>query len=164
MVGLLIEAIKTQDKKIDSLGQTNQKRDSLINALQNQINNCCNVTNRTIRGTGGLNPTLNSTPTTTATNTNGSDNNTGTTPILYQNSPNPWNQTTVVKCYVPTGSQNVSLMVFDLNGTLKETFPINSTGTVNITINANQLISGMYYYTLIVDGNEVDTKKMILTQ
>jgi hypothetical protein len=149
LVGLLIEAIKTQQGQLDSLKQ--------------QINQCCNAANRTMQGTGGLlNPgTLNSTATTTVSSGEAENS---TTAKLYQNNPNPWNQTTVVKCYVPTGTQNASLMVFDLNGTLKNTFPINGTGVINISINANQLISGMYYYTLIVDGNEVDTKKMILTQ
>lgn len=78
--------------------------------------------------------------------------------------PNPFSQTTVVKCFVPQGSQNASLLVFDLNGSLKKSFTINDKGMVNITINGNQLVSGMYYYTLLIDGQEIDTKKMILTE
>ena len=33
----------------------------------------------------------------------------------------------------------------------------------NITINARQLQAGMYMYSLLVDGREIDTKRMILT-
>ncbi len=139
MIPVLLEAIKAQQKQLD-------KQDSVITQLTNAINNCCTATNA---GSNQL-----------AT----SGNQTIGGAVLYQNTPNPWNQTTVVKCYVPQSSQNVSLLVFDLNGTLKNTFAINETGTVNITINANQLVSGMYYYTLVINGKEVDTKKMILTQ
>jgi len=38
---------------------------------------------------------------------------------------------------------------------------INS-GNGTIQINPGQLINGMYLYSLIVDGKEIDTKKMIL--
>jgi len=33
-----------------------------------------------------------------------------------------------------------------------------------ITIAGNDLTPGMYLYSLFVDGNEIDTKRMILTQ
>ena len=35
--------------------------------------------------------------------------------------------------------------------------------TETITISNNQLQPGMYLYTLLVDGREIDTKKMIIT-
>ncbi|MHB8261623.1 MAG: hypothetical protein ACYDCN_10890 [Bacteroidia bacterium] len=44
---------------------------------------------------------------------------------------------------MPQSSQNASILVFDLNGSLKKSFAINERGTVNITINGNQLVSGM---------------------
>ena len=51
-----------------------------------------------------------------------------------------------------------------MNGTLKKTIVLNGKGEVNTTINAKELIAGMYYYTLVIDNTEVDTKKMILTE
>jgi hypothetical protein len=158
----LVKAMQELSATTDSLKKVVHKQDSLIQTLQNQINGCCNAGNRSIQGTGGLNQGILNNQQTTGINTSTPTNTNGA--MLYQNTPNPWNQTTIVKCYVPQGSQNVSLLVFDLNGTLKSTFAINETGTVNITINANQLISGMYYYTLIINGQEIDTKKMILTE
>jgi hypothetical protein len=41
---------------------------------------------------------------------------------------------------------------------------INQRGSGSITIQANELKAGMYLYTLIADGAEVGTKKMILTK
>jgi len=88
----------------------------------------------------------------------------GSSALLYQNNPNPFSQTTTVKCFIPKNSQSASLLVFDMNGSLKKTISIGSKGEVNTIINGRELVSGMYYYTLLIDGQEIDTKKMILTE
>lgn len=161
LVGLLIEGMKEQDKKIDSLKQqlsiccpqkTGQRtsgsnnnspqQDSINKSLQQQINNCCKHSQNGSSATG----------------------NNSATATLQQNIPNPFNQTTSIKCFIPSNSKASSLLVFDMNGTLKKTIPISGTGEQNLTINGKELIAGMYYYTLIIDGNEIDTKKMILTE
>jgi hypothetical protein len=41
---------------------------------------------------------------------------------------------------------------------------INERGNSSVTIEGHTLKAGMYFYTLIIDGKEVDTKKMILTK
>jgi len=51
-----------------------------------------------------------------------------------------------------------------MNGGLIKTIPINGNGNQAITVSGSSLTAGMYYYALIVDGKEIDTKKMILTQ
>jgi hypothetical protein len=51
-----------------------------------------------------------------------------------------------------------------MNGKLLRTKAINSTGKGEITILGNELAAGMYYYSLVVDNKEIDTKKMILTE
>jgi len=38
------------------------------------------------------------------------------------------------------------------------------TNHVKLTISGSELNAGMYFYSLIADGKEVDTKKMILTK
>ncbi len=53
--------------------------------------------------------------------------------------------------------------LFHLNGNLILTKPIKGTGNGSITIRGNELQPGMYLYSLNVDGKEVDTKRMILT-
>ena len=40
---------------------------------------------------------------------------------------------------------------------------LNVLGSGSITIRGNELRPGMYLYSLNVDGKEVDTKRMILT-
>jgi hypothetical protein len=51
-----------------------------------------------------------------------------------------------------------------MNGKLLKTIPIKIPGKGSVIITSNGLPAGMYYYTLVVNDNEVDTKKMILTQ
>jgi hypothetical protein len=40
---------------------------------------------------------------------------------------------------------------------------ISNTGEGEIVINANELKQGMYVYSLLVDNQLVDTKRMVLT-
>jgi hypothetical protein len=43
-------------------------------------------------------------------------------------------------------------------------YSINRKGKQTVTINGNSFEPGMYLYALVIDGNEVDTKRMILTK
>jgi hypothetical protein len=51
-----------------------------------------------------------------------------------------------------------------MQGTLLKQYPLNTKGESSITIFANEFKAGMYLYSLITDGKETDTKRMILTQ
>lgn len=82
---------------------------------------------------------------------------------LSQNRPNPFNTSTVISCVVPESVANAFLCVYDLNGNQKMRRDISARGDVDVTIDGNSLYAGMYIYTLIADGVEVDSKRMILT-
>jgi len=58
----------------------------------------------------------------------------------------------------------VKILIFNMQGTLIKTYNNLYVGKGQININSGELIPGMYMYTLIADGKEVDTKKMILTK
>ncbi len=85
-------------------------------------------------------------------------------PILYQNSPNPFNSITTIEYYVPTSATSATLYVFDLQGNSKLTLPIETFGNGSVNISAQALSAGMYVYTLVVNNNIVDSKRMILTE
>lgn len=87
-----------------------------------------------------------------------------TAAVLYQNKPNPFKDRTVVKYDLPETYTSASIMVFDMTGTLLETYPISKDNGGEITIEGRQFKPGMYLYSLIVDNVEVDTKKMILSE
>ena len=83
--------------------------------------------------------------------------------MLEQNYPNPFNPVTNIRFGIPT-SGYVSLNVYDLSGKLAATL-VNekkSSGSYEIKFDASGFSSGVYFYSLEVDGNIVDTRKMIL--
>lgn len=97
----------------------------------------------------------------TGVNENSSD---AEIPVLEQNVPNPFSVATTIHFYIPDQTQIAYLYVYDLQGLQKKSFHITSKGRSGIIINGYELLAGMYLYTLITDGKEVDTKKMILTE
>lgn len=80
---------------------------------------------------------------------------------LYQNTPNPFDNATSIAYELPLEITNASIHVFDMQGTQKKVFE-NLRGKQQITIISGELPSGMYMYSLIVNGRIIDTKKMLL--
>ncbi|MBS1516969.1 MAG: T9SS type A sorting domain-containing protein [Bacteroidetes bacterium] len=81
---------------------------------------------------------------------------------LEQNYPNPFNPETKVVFSIPENSF-ISLNVFDVLGNKVKTIvngKINA-GTYEVTINGNDLTSGVYFYRLISGKTEI-TRKMLL--
>lgn len=83
---------------------------------------------------------------------------------LFQNVPNPFNTETEIRYFLPENVRNASLLVFDMNGKQIRSIALNSRGNDSVRIGANELGAGMYLYSLIADGEEIATKRMILTQ
>lgn len=82
---------------------------------------------------------------------------------LFQNYPNPFNPTTNIK-YQITKSSNVNLKVNDITGKLLVDL-VNqkqSAGIYLVDFNGIMYSSGVYFYSLIVNGVLIETKKMIL--
>ncbi len=82
--------------------------------------------------------------------------------ILHQNYPNPFNPTTTIKYSIPKLSF-ITLKVYDVLGSevatlVNEEKPV---GTYELSWNAANLASGVYFYQLKA-GSYVETKKMIL--
>lgn len=89
---------------------------------------------------------------------------------LYQNSPNPFNPSTIIKYSIPNviasgtkQSQFVSLKVYDVLGNEVATLVSKEqeAGAYEVEFDASSFSSGTYFYKLQA-GNFVDTKKMIL--
>ncbi len=137
LVGLLIEAMKQEDTK--------------VNLLQHKLDSCI---------------AINQTSNKKHVNVISSDSAFGDIqqPRLYPCKSCPVNKNTSIHCYIPSDSKDASLLVFDINGALKKSIPINGKNEQYVSINGNNLVAGMYYYSLVVNGEEVDTKKIILTE
>lgn len=82
---------------------------------------------------------------------------------LRQNEVSPYTQNTEIKFDLPQNAVQASVLIFNMQGTLLMQLAAESRQSV-VTINGSALDAGMYYYSLVVDGKEVDTKRMILTK
>ena len=83
---------------------------------------------------------------------------------LEQNTPNPFNQSTQIKYYLPETIISAYLCIYDMQGKQLQQIALTQRGEGAEQISASQLDPGMYLYALIADGQEVDVKRMILTE
>lgn len=86
-------------------------------------------------------------------------NNEPSKAFLSQNIPNPFNHTTTINYILPQHYLSAEIIVTDKNGkVLKEIRLSNSKGFVQVDV--SMLSSGIYQYSLFVDGKLIDTKQM----
>ena len=83
---------------------------------------------------------------------------------LYSNIPNPFKEQTTISFFIPETASRASIHIYNLQGKQIKQINIEERGNGSVVINGYELTPGMYMYTLIVDGKEIDTKKMILTE
>ncbi len=83
--------------------------------------------------------------------------------ILYQNTPNPFKEQTTIRFSLTDDAQDAAICIFDMTGKMLKKLPI-SLGTTSVSVNGWELGEGMFLYTLMVNGREIDTKRMILSK
>lgn len=83
---------------------------------------------------------------------------------LYQNTPNPFNQSTQIKYYLPETISSAYLCIYDLQGKQLKQITIAERGEGSQTISASEFSAGIYLYALLSDGKEIDVKRMIFTE
>jgi hypothetical protein len=83
---------------------------------------------------------------------------------LYGNTPNPFSTETTISYRVVSMKQSASIDIYDVTGRKLKQAAITSNGEGTITINTENFSAGMYLYTLTVDGQTVDTRKMVLAK
>lgn len=81
----------------------------------------------------------------------------------YQASSHSSNGPITIKYKIPSDATNAFIGIFDLKGAMLSQIPINASNA-QITLNPKDYVPGMYLYSLIVNGNEVDTKKLVVSK
>jgi len=93
-----------------------------------------------------------------------SEKNIPTEFALLQNYPNPFNPNTKIRYDIKQQAVNVKLIVYDIIG--KEIITLvnqkENAGSYEADFDGTGYSSGVYFYQLSVEGNIIDTKKMIL--
>jgi hypothetical protein len=137
------------DALISILVKAVQEQNSRINDLETLITNCCNAN-----------------ATTKTTNREAikvidikiSDKN---AIVLNQNVPNPFAESTSITYHIPEYFTKAQIIFTNMSGQLIKVLDIKEMGKGQINVFADDLTSGQYTYTLVVDGKTIETKKMI---
>ena len=80
---------------------------------------------------------------------------------LEQNVPNPYSTTTTISYYLPANTHNAYINFYASNGAFLKSVKLAGTGKGTINVTANELPSGAYRYSLMIDGKVVDSKQMV---
>lgn len=88
-------------------------------------------------------------------------NNSNSSYRLGQNTPNPFNQSTVINFNCGDATQ-AQIIIRNLNGNLIKSLEV--AGKTQVIINASELAQGTYTYTLEIGNRSVDTKLMVITK
>jgi Chaperone of endosialidase len=148
-----IEMIPYLVSAMQELIKQNKQQDSVIQVLTQNVASCCSNSAARQTGITGNNPKA-----LTQINVNLSDVD---MIVLNQNVPNPFAEQTTITYNVPEKYGFAQLIFKTLEGKIIKTVDITKKGRGQVNVFANDLSNGLYMYSLIVDGMNVDTKKMV---
>jgi len=81
--------------------------------------------------------------------------------ILNQNAPNPFKDKTEITYTIPEAVKNAVILFYDHSGKVIQKFEISHRGAGSLTVYGEDLTSGVYTYSLIIDGENHQTKRMV---
>jgi alpha-tubulin suppressor-like RCC1 family protein len=81
---------------------------------------------------------------------------------IEQNYPNPSTGITNVDCYLSGISGDASIGVYNMSGIAVRQYAVTHTGNSIVTLDLQDLPSGIYFYSLKVNGNIVSDRKRIV--
>lgn len=83
---------------------------------------------------------------------------------LYQNNPNPFGTETSIGFNIVKMQQSAFIAIYDLNGRELYKYAVTAKGKGSVAVSGEKLVPGQYLYSLIVDGREEATKKMVVSK
>jgi Secretion system C-terminal sorting domain/Chaperone of endosialidase len=141
IIPILSEALNEQDLIIENNNLEIQKlKDEVatINIELSKIINCCSKNNLELNKPTSFN-------------------------YILQNTPNPFKGVTSIEYSISNFYKNAYISVLDLNGKELTKMEIKSIGKGKVIFDLSNFSAGIYLYSLILDNEEIQTKKMILS-
>jgi hypothetical protein len=83
---------------------------------------------------------------------------------LFQNRPNPFDESTIISFWVenPASVHTAKLTVTDMQGRLIKEFPVTvQEGMNEVLFEHGYNMTGTFFYTLFVNDQRIETKKMV---
>jgi len=143
-------------KAVQELSAQNQAQDSLIQVLTQNINACCENQQSKQTGINGNGKNAQQ----QVLNQMNIDLSDKDVIVLNQNIPNPYAEHTTITYNVPVQFKYAQMIFKTIDGRIIKTTDLEK-GKGQLNVFASDLSNGLYMYTLIVDGKEFDTKKMV---
>lgn len=148
---MFINAFKEQQTTIEEQQENIEAKEQKIIALEKRLErietilkDCFNTDTDKTEALLSLNPA-----------------STSTNAELFQNTPNPFSKQTSISYFIPQNSSLAQIQISDTNGKIWKTFSIKEYGQGQIQFSTTSFTSGTYFYHLILDGQLIDTKKML---
>jgi Chaperone of endosialidase len=132
---IMVEAIQSQQKTIESQQQQIDELKALVQSMVNSGNTNPNIQNIELSDKNSI--------------------------VLNQNVPNPFAESTVIEYSIPIDFSKAQLIFSTTNGTVIKSMDIFTKGKGTLNVFADDLSTGIYTYTLVVDGRTIETKKMM---
>lgn len=162
----LVKAVQELSKAADSTNTATAKNDSIndakMQAMQNKIdqldaiiNSCC---------TAGKSMQQNNSNSESVANSKDVELSNKNIIVLDQNTPNPFADQTLINYFLPDNITRAQIIFLDQSGKLIKAVDLTEKGKGSLNVFANDLTSGIYTYSLIVDGQTIETKKMVKTK
>lgn len=138
IIPILVQNAKEQSDEIKDLKKQ-------LDELKETVKSLAGANTSGIKGNGSQSVTL-------------SDKN---AVILNQNVPNPFAESTVVTYTIGQDFVKAQIIFTTTDGKIIKAVDIREKGTGTLNVFSNDLSSGLYSYSLIVDNKVIDTKKMM---
>jgi len=167
-IPILIAGFNEQSEKITSQDSIINSQDSVISNLQSQLNNfqtqlndmMAMINNCCAQGNNLNTPDINNNQNqynVTNIEVKLTDNDC----VLNVNSPNPFRDNTTINYVIPETANFAQIIFYNSLGQAIKIVDINDKGAGRLNVYGEDLRSGMYSYSLIIDGNVCETHKMI---
>jgi hypothetical protein len=81
--------------------------------------------------------------------------------MLLQNRPNPYSGETIIPYYLPKDFETANILITNTNGQMIKRVNLEQPGKGELTLRTQGLNAGQYFYSLTVDGQKIQTRKMV---
>jgi len=80
--------------------------------------------------------------------------------VLKQNTPNPTSQITNIEYALPEEITNALLVIYDMSGREINKYQVSGLGSIEFDV--SKLVSGTYTYSIVANGINMITRKMVV--
>lgn len=156
----LVKAVQELSKQNDSLKTLDSIKDARIQEIEDKLNELATNLNSCCQQTKSMGVT-NTPEGQSLVHSKDVELSNRNIIVLDQNVPNPFAEQTTISYYLPENIGRAQIIFLDQNSKLIKAVELTEKGNGELSVFAQDLSNGIYIYSLIVDGQTIETKKMV---